>query len=928
MLWLSQATETDMPNTQVNAAGVQLVRDHLATLPRPDREAKRAIAAWLATQGVHLDPDLIDVVTLHVHPDGIASYQANVVQRVSLTQAVLMNWQGESSNDFFGGLFRRPWAGRLPGDGPITLVDHLPPQPIYDNGAWYEVFNGLFRRTTPARYDHSTLLDIRADTLQRHIEAIDFHAGYRASLDTYWHAHLSAYRQCCKLNFIAACNKQVAQGQLSDAARKLAWRAADLIPRGKGVRLSTLSIYGYTATDLLYINDTQTDLTLLYAPGNSSPLLEFASENLLKDWVGKTCRDAAGRQALKQHFRLADGPQGIDFSGLDTALEGLGAYPHSHRLPPEHGFFNDDGTWPPRTYVNYRPGKYNPGITGDLFQAMAERQRQRSYDDADFIITSNAQVTKSRWASYLNSTLNLVAPLTFVVPGLAPLLALGGVAQLALGLDQAINGKTLRDKQQGVGNIAYGLLNATPLAAEAVVKGTALFRYQQDSFVLPRQVNDQWGYPLSPVSPPHLPEVGVAPYFHRPVRIAPLADADAAVANSLRRFPRYNGDVDHLIGYYEEVPDYAEVLDLVYDMEADLFITEEGTNEVAPVYYEAEPGTGNMRIVNPEDRPVTDQMRMASLRALGIDVQFPIQLPAPVAQGAHPIPKLISSLWVGDKPLSEGLLDTLATNARTLRNSTYRYRLFLSKANPEAYAQNLRKLHAQAPELQVLTLEDQPFFTYFEQSPHFAQYQAAIDGNGGVATNFASASDVLRYPMLHAEGGLYMDVDDQLLSAAADASPHSAAIDSVDLVTTDDGLLLHPPMHNEKLGMNTLFNTSMIGSHAGNPTLLAISEEMRARYQVNTDFYQARPTLADDPAGFYRYANRLSQLSGPAMFNAVVDRVLPELYRLRQVHNLYMMPRVNSFLYVGQDDFKALQLQRLPLSRLAKVGGLHSWATT
>ncbi|WP_432739577.1 dermonecrotic toxin domain-containing protein, partial [Pseudomonas kurunegalensis] len=87
-------------------------------LPRPDREARRAIAAWLATQGVHQDPDLIDVVTLHVHPDGIASYQAKVVQRVSLTQAVLMNWQGESNNDFFGGLFRQPWAGTLPDDGP------------------------------------------------------------------------------------------------------------------------------------------------------------------------------------------------------------------------------------------------------------------------------------------------------------------------------------------------------------------------------------------------------------------------------------------------------------------------------------------------------------------------------------------------------------------------------------------------------------------------------------------------------------------------------------------------------------------------------------------------------------------------------------------------------------------------------------------
>jgi hypothetical protein len=928
MLWFSQPTETDMATTHINAASVQFVRNHLATLPRPDREAKRAIAAWLATQGVHQDPDLIDVVTLHVHPDGIASYQAKVVQRVSLTQAVLMNWQGESNNDFFGGLFRQPWAGTLPDDGPITLVDHFPPQPIYDNGAWYEVFNGLFKRSTPARYDHSTLLDIRAEALQSHIEAMDFHTGYKASLDAFWHQHLSDYRLCCKLNFIAACNKQVAEGSLSDAARKLAWRAAELIPRGEGLRLSTLSIYGYAATDLLYINDTKTDLTLLYAPGNSSPLLEFASEDLLKDWVGQQCKGADTRQALKQHFRLADGPQGIDFSGLDTALEGLGVYPHNHRLPPEHGFFNDDGTWPPRTYVNYRPGKYNPRLTGDLFQAMAERQRQRCYDDADFLITSNAQITKSRWASYLNSTLTLVAPLTFVVPGLAPLLALGGIAQLALGLDQAINGKTLREKQQGLGDIAYGLLNSTPLAAEAVIKSTALFRYQEDGFVLPRKINDQWGYPLSPVSPPHLPEVEVAPYFHRPARIAPLPDADAVVANSVRRFPRYNGDVDQLIGYYEEVPDYAEVLDLVYDMEADLFITEEGTNEVEPVYYEAEPETGNLRIVNPEGRQVTNQMRMSSLRALGIDVQLPVHLPAPVPPGAHPIPKLISSLWVGNKTLSDELLGTLAANALKLRDSAYRYRLFLSKANPEAFAENLRMLEARVPDMQVLTLEDQPFFTAFEQSQYFAQYQAAIDGNGGVATNFSSASDVLRYPMLHAEGGIYMDVDDQLLDAAASAAHNTAAIDTVELLATDDGLLLHPPMQNEKLGMNTQFNTSMIGSQAGNPTLLAISEEMHARYLANADFYQVRPTLADDPAGFYRYANRLSELTGPGMFNAVVDRVLPDLYCLRQLHNLYMMPRINSFLYVDLDLFKALQLQRLPLSRVARVGGMHSWATT
>ena len=101
----------------------------------------------------------------------------------------------------------------------------------------------------------------------------------------------------------------------------MAWQAAGMMPQRFKIRVSTLSIYGYAATDLLYINAPHSDLTLLYMPGNSSPLLEFASENLLKDWVGDQCKDPARREALKQHFRLADRPQGLDFSGLDTALD-------------------------------------------------------------------------------------------------------------------------------------------------------------------------------------------------------------------------------------------------------------------------------------------------------------------------------------------------------------------------------------------------------------------------------------------------------------------------------------------------------------------------------------------------------------------------------------------------------------------------------
>ncbi|MBV4543435.1 dermonecrotic toxin domain-containing protein [Pseudomonas vlassakiae] len=898
----------------INASGVQYVRDHLSNLPRPDREANRLIRAWLALRGFNLDPRQIDVVTLHYRADGEGGHLAAVTQRLDLVQALLGNWQGESNNDPFGALFAAPWAGTLP-HGSIRLVETLPAPGFNHYGADHAVFNGLFRRTEPARYDASTHLPISAEAFQQFIEQLDFQAPFKAMLDRYWGNHLQAYRLSCKLSFVAACNLQVEQGSLSDAARQLAWRAADLLPRGDGLRLSTLSIYGYAATDLLYINDASTDLTLLYAPGNSAPLLEFASEALLKDWVGQQCKDPARRQALRQHFRLADGPQGLDFSGLDTALAGLAEYPHSHRLPPEHGFFNDDGVWSPQTYVNYRPGKYNPRITGDLFQALAERQRQRSYDDADFIITADSEITKARWRGYLATTLNLVAPLSLVVPGLAPLLALGGIAQLGLGLDQAINGKHLQDKQDGVANITWGLLNALPLIVHGAARGKVLFETKSERFVTPSRINEQIGYPLSPMIAPHLPDIDVAPYFHIHDPIAPLPGGDQAIAGTVIRVPCYDGGPDLLNtaidGYQAQV---------IYDMEADVFINDRDINDVDPVGYVARPGSAQLHpLATP--RAVDDAMRTSSLRALGVELPLPVELPG-LAPQSTPIPRQISCLWVGDRVISQSLINNLANNAARLADSDYGIRLFLSNASPAAYAENLRLLTEHAPGLQVLPLEEQPFFRDFRLGPYHAQYQAALDGNGGVASNFSSASDVLRYAMLHHEGGLYMDVDDTLL-APGEPGEH---IDQVPLLATPNGLLLAPPQSNEALSMNCLYNTSIIGSHPGNPTLLAISEEMRTRYLNEPDFYDHRPNRQEDPRGFYHYASRLSRLTGPALLTAVVDQHLPALHTLRQVTNLYAVPRINSWQFINVEHYQAALGQLLPLNRFARVGSFNAWA--
>ncbi|WP_054900034.1 dermonecrotic toxin domain-containing protein [Pseudomonas sp. NBRC 111131] len=929
-----------MTNPYVNAKGVQYVRDSLVDFPRPDRAAAHAIRQWANEQSIDLNPDRVDAVTLHCQFSPTLGWVALIVQKMTLTQAVLSSWQGESANNWLGAAFNAPWAGEMP-KGRLTIVETLREQGLFDYHAPYSVYNGLFSHSDNQPYNADTHVPLAAEAFQAFIWTLDLHAQYTAMLDTYWNANLEHYRIGAKINFIAACNKQVIEGSLSDAGRKLAWQACGLqaspatMPSdGKssskpGVRVRLLNVYGYTATDLLCLYDTVSGLVLLYIPGNASPLHEFSDRQAMLDWFANECRAPRTRDALQGHFALADREDGLSYSGLHTALCGLGSYPAPYHLDSNRPGFTVQGIWPPQDYINYKANQYSPRIKGDLFLTLAKRQKRRSYQDAQFIITSDSDVTRAKWLGYLNSAINLLGPLALVVPELAPLFALGGIAQFGLGLDQAIHAKNAQQKAEGVSASVFGVLNAAPLITAGLSKAPVLLRFKQDGFVLPSRVNDQVGYPLSPITPPGLPLADVADYFHIPEPIAPLPGGDPAVAGAVVRTPRYDGSPDELtamIGGYQ-----APVL---YDMEADAFHLESDLNEVEPTCYLAIPGSMNLLEVDASTRQVTHEMRMATLRALGVDLKLPIDLPVVHTEGLRPIPKQILSIWVGDKVIAQTLIDNIASNARTLQETQYAQRLYLSRAEPTAFQANLQRLSEHAPSVEVLPLEDQPFYARFKESPSFAQYQAALNGNGGVASNFSSASDVLRYALLDHEGGLYMDIDDTLLAPGEypwrmDGEPRGVPgerLDDVALVTHENGLLLHPPVSNEKMDMHCLYNGSLIGSHANNPTLKAILEEMQVRYRAAPGFYDSRPSLQTDPEAFYRYARTLSRLTGPRLLTDVVDRLLPELGVLRQIANLYAFPRTHSWQFVDLAEFQAAQRQMLALNRIAKIGGFNSWA--
>ncbi|WEK32515.1 MAG: glycosyltransferase [Candidatus Pseudomonas phytovorans] len=744
--------------------------------------------------------------------------------------------------------------------------------------------------------------------MQQFIWHLDFHARFVAMLDTYWEQATDSHRQAQQLSFIAACNKQVEEGSLSEAGRQLAWQAAGLMPASAGLQIRPLNLYGYAATDLFHITDTAQSHVLLYLPGNASPLHVFDSMAAMQAWFAEQCRTPEKRLSLRQYFKLADTPDGLEFSGLDTALEGLGVYPAFHTRSPDRPGFTVDGPWSPSEYVNYRADKYSPLLTGDLFTTLTQRQRERSYADADFIITSDAQVTKARWRGYLVTSLNLLAPLALVVPELIPLLAIGGVAQFGLGIDQAVNGKTLEDKAEGVGNIAFGLLNAAPLALLPAARPRMFFPGKSARFIIPTRLNEQWGYPLSPNSPPRLPEEILADFFVPP---EPPVAAGRIPRGTLNRATGTNALLALKDGHEVEI---------LYDTENDAFILKEDANEVLPDYFQVTAGTRDLYVVNPATRGASNAMRMYTLRNLGVDLQLPVNVPLVDSAQVSPLPKKILSIWVGNKSIPDELVENIAINARRLQGTGFSYEFYLSKSNPKAFMKNRAKLTA-ASNVQVKTLEEQHFYAAFEQSDSYHQYRQALDSNGA---NFASASDVLRYPLLDSEGGIYMDVDDTLRSFE-DNPDNFAMISSVALKTTPDGLVLGSPVNNELLDMHCDYNSNMIGSHANNPTLRAISAEMDARYRSNLSFYDIRPLAGTH--GYEAYAREMSRMTGPGLLNDMVARHLPRLQFLRQLSKLESIPETVYRSLTADLVLPVSQARNIDqaLGSVVNIGNYHSW---
>lgn len=431
------------------------------TLESPEIYARLTVKHYAKDRwGLDLDPDETLITTLFIENAGRpAPYAAQVEHSMTLTQAMLRNWQQEGDGHWWD---KQGHLEAYRDDGfPVHIVERLP---MVKAAAAYEA---IYTKTTPQRYDSTTHLTMPAVDFKQFIWDCDLQANYFAYLHRFWLKNEGRYTLLVKGALIKSAYLQAKEGSLSPEFKQLvlgalglgnseSWETLEFglfenAPVSPYHTFRELTVHGYRASDIIVIKNELNGKVVLYIPGNSSPLHGFDSQSALKDWIGQQCRGPVRRRALESHFQISDSDDGLTYSGVHTALAGMGVYPQ--RLYPTYSH------WAPRDTITL-----GDAISPWPITHFKERVRQRCSSDAVQSIHTRNDNVRDACIQGLENAIAVVGLVAMVSPELMPLLAAMSLVLVGVGVDQTVEGRTLEERKQGLDRIGFGVLNALPLA--------------------------------------------------------------------------------------------------------------------------------------------------------------------------------------------------------------------------------------------------------------------------------------------------------------------------------------------------------------------------------------------------------------------------------------------------------------------------------
>ncbi|MGE8371105.1 MAG: dermonecrotic toxin domain-containing protein [Pseudomonas putida] len=360
---------------------------------------------------------------------------------------------------------------------------------------------------------------------------IDFSSTFHKRLADFWQQHADDYRTLAKVNFLAKVLEvcvDAGQSELARRARRVATAltgASSWPPSleqlqqhttpAAGYRVCTFDIGGHLATDILRV-EMDDGYQLLYTPGALDALHLFRNRSELYWWVLMNTNQADNRARFMGHFSLETLEQKDSSVGLNAMIDLL--------------FYNWGGN------DHHCLNQLDRTVSGDAFSHLRDCAHSRMTNDAKFALRSNADLRKQLWIGYLRAFGEIVGPMAAVSWPIALAVVGAGLAETGLNIDQAINGHTTAERQQGVTGAVLAAINtlfsATMLAG---VPDESLDEIGETETTLPVEAGEA-SQPAEESEPATAAEIdNWVPEPHRPVDrgtlLAPFETNEILVGN-------------------------------------------------------------------------------------------------------------------------------------------------------------------------------------------------------------------------------------------------------------------------------------------------------------------------------------------------------------------------------------------------------------
>lgn len=459
----------------------------LADFPVPGEIAARLVREHAQPFcNEELDPDNTLLVTLEYNtdnPDG--PFTAAVVQSMTLTEAMICNAPVAPGGlvNITGFSLTAPFFNIVP-ELPRLMDNRIPvmfnEEFIAEGWIPPQRYEAIYLRSQPQAYGPSTQLDISPASFRKAVQSSDFEQAYNQAIWDFWAKHQENYKTLMRMAFIEGYLSQFDEFSLTADERELAARAAG-VPvdkdfsnlsiedlqapyiLDKNLSLRLLRIYNAESTAILTITDNQSQATLLYIPGNSSPFHGFINPASMRAWLVSLAKSPTQRKALTNYFEPDTVDAGLIYSGIEEALIGMSAFPGP---APTASLFNkllQNAYWDPEQYIN---NPMFPALSSDPFDYMTRQVKARLNKMMAKTIISALDTHKADTLDSLEKGCLLAIPLALAMRSalLAEFCFLTqGLTEMAIGADDV-----LRSKPKGKERIIFGALNAVPVMIHGV----------------------------------------------------------------------------------------------------------------------------------------------------------------------------------------------------------------------------------------------------------------------------------------------------------------------------------------------------------------------------------------------------------------------------------------------------------------------------